>query len=83
MEVFALGSKDYIALGLDDGSLHLYDYTENESKPQTKGDKPIFVITKTNEEGASEIPPHPDDIFLENIYEHSDSISVIEKNYAD
>ena len=60
-EVFALGGKDYIAMGLDDGSLHVYDYSENIGKPQPK-EKPIFVVTKTDEHGkATEVPPHPDD----------------------
>ena len=32
-EVFTLGGKDYIAMGLDDGSLHVFDYSENQGKP--------------------------------------------------
>jgi hypothetical protein len=83
METFSIGGKDYIAMGLDDGSLHVYDYTENQDKPAS-ADKPVFVVTKTNEEGkAKDVPPHPDDQFVDNIYEHNDSVTVMEKNYAD
>lgn len=27
--------------------------------------------------------PHPDDVYKENLYEHSDSVTAIEKNFTD
>ncbi len=27
--------------------------------------------------------PHPDDVYRENLYEHSDSVTAIEKNFTD
>jgi len=39
-------------------------------------------VTKTTDK-ANEILPHPDDIFRENLYEHSDSVVAIEKNFID
>lgn len=27
--------------------------------------------------------PHPDDVYRENLYEHSDSVTALEKNFTD
>jgi hypothetical protein len=78
--VFTIGGKQYITVGLDDGSIHVYDFSDSQSKGSHE--RPIFKVTKGNKDDAKEVLPHPDDIYCENLYEHSDSITAIEKNFA-
>ena len=61
---------DYILIGLEDGSLHLYDLTKNFGKS--------YIITQTNGKQLSS----PYDQYLESNYEHHDAIVSIETNPA-
>lgn len=66
IEHFRVGAIDYLLIGLEDGSLHLYNYTKNLGNSYS---------LKQNQ-GKSLHSPY--DQFLESNYEHGDSIVSIE-----
>ena len=66
-----VNETDYIILGLEDGSLHIYNLTKNQGKsysiPKAQGSTPLRSQTTS-----------PYDIFVESNYEHHDAIVSIE-----
>jgi hypothetical protein len=66
IEHFRVGAIDYLLIGLEDGSLHLYNHTKNLGNSYS---------LKQNQ-GKSLHSPY--DQFLESNYEHGDSIVSIE-----
>ena len=79
-EYFAFGpGSEYIVSGLDDGTVSVYDYTQNKGNSYSK---PVFRIQKDKATSAVELD-NPYDQFVETLYEHSDSVTKIEKNFRD
>lgn len=77
-EYFNLNGSEYIVAGLDDGTIQIYDYGLNKEK--TSHERPIFKVTKESTKDALQ---HPDDLFAESLYEHTESVVAIEKNFKD
>ena len=69
--------QEYIVTGLDDGSLHIYDYSANKGKSSQKN-----AVFKVSKEGAADLD-NPDSVYLESMYEHDDIVQCIEKNFRD
>ena len=65
--------------GYDDGSIRVYDYGKNKEKSY---DRPIFKVSREGSSAAVELD-NPSSIFKETLFEHSDSITCIEKNFKD
>jgi hypothetical protein len=63
-----IGNADYLLVGMEDGSLHLYNLTKNFGKSYTKA--------KVTQKGKSLQNPY--DQFEESNYEHCDAIVSIE-----
>ena len=76
--------QEYLIGGLDDGTVQLFDYTKHKAKSVQR---PVFRIQKDTTSPGSEDRPadldHPYDNFQETLYEHSASVTAIEKNYKD
>ncbi|CDW76332.1 UNKNOWN [Stylonychia lemnae] len=78
-EYFNLNGNEFIVCGQDDGTIQIYDYSENKGKASY--DKPIFKVTKEPKNASDAKLIHPDEVFAESLYEHTESAVVIEKNY--
>ena len=66
-------------MGLDDGSFHVYDYG---SKKEKSYERPLFRVSKDKSSSAVELDS-PNAIFRESLFEHSESITCIERNFKD
>ena len=68
--------------GLDDGTIQILDYTKNKGKQGIQ--RPVFKVQR-NAGGATEERPadldHPYDYFQESIYEHSATVTAIERHF--
>lgn len=68
---FQVNKTDYIVIGLEDGSLHIYNLTKNKEQsytiPKSFGSTPARSQTSS-----------PYDLFIESNYEHHDAIVSIE-----
>lgn len=78
-EYFNFDNNELIVMGLDDGSFHVYDYGSKKDKSY---ERPIFRVTKDKASSAVELDS-PNAIFKESMFEHSDSITSIERNFKD
>eukprot|EP00347_Sterkiella_histriomuscorum_P001352 403372362 len=75
-EYFYINGQEFLVAGQDDGTVQIYDYGKNKSKASQE--KTIFKVTN---EATNETLQHPDDIFAESLYEHTETVTAIEKNF--
>ena len=57
----------------------MYDYGVNS---KISYQKPVFRVQKNNSGSAAELD-NPYDIFTESLFEHSDAVTKIEKNFKE
>jgi WD40 repeat protein len=84
VEYFLFEGKEYLVAGLDDGTIQVYDYSANKDKKSYE--RPIFKVTKEAPASgqnnlANTALSHPDEAFKESLYEHTDSVTGIERHF--
>lgn len=67
----SVGTNDFVIVGMEDGSLHMYNLTQNKGKSYA-------MPPQATDEGRSIQSPY--DQFAESNYEHHDAIVSIELN---
>jgi len=72
--VKASDTNEYLAVGLEDGTVHLFDLTRNAGKSYQK---PVFK-TKKAKKDAEDLDETTYKQFAETSYEHSDSVVSVE-----
>lgn len=78
-EYFNFDNNEFIVMGLDDGSFHVYDYGNKKGQSY---ERPLFRVTKDKASSAVELDS-PNAIFKESMFEHGASITSIVKNFKD
>jgi len=78
------GAQEYLIAGLDDGTIQILDYTKHKGTPGIQ--RPVFKVQRNPGAAAEERPAdldHPYDYFQESIYEHSATVTAIERHFKD
>jgi hypothetical protein len=78
-EYFTFDNNEFIVMGLDDGSCHVYDYGSRKGQSY---ERPLFRVAKDKASSAVELDS-PNAIYKESLFEHSDAITCIERNFKD